>query len=88
MVLATLANADDWQEIEEFGRYNETLLKKYVPLENGIPSHETIQRVMPSIKPEVLEQLQTLWNGLLEKNEGEKLKNPVYRRKNDEGERE
>lgn len=78
VLFATLANADNWKEIEVFGWYNASLLKKYVPLENGIPSRDTVQRVMGSIKPEVMEQLQMLWNQLLEENEGEKLKKILY----------
>jgi len=74
VLVAILANADDWQEIEIFCKENVELLRKYVVLENGIPSHDTMQRIMASIKPEVLQRLNTLWNELLSQNEGEKLK--------------
>ena len=45
-LFATLANADDWVEIGIFGKSNEKLLKRYIGLKNGVPSHDTIQRVM------------------------------------------
>ncbi len=32
-------------EIEDFSKYNEEYLKKYLELKNGIPSHDTIERV-------------------------------------------
>ncbi len=42
---ATLANADDWVEMEVFGKKHEKILRNYPELPNGIPSHDTIQRV-------------------------------------------
>ena len=74
VLMAILANADDWQEIEIFAKSNVDVLRRYVPLENGVPSHDTMQRVIASIKPEVLQQLSILWNELLSRDEGEKLK--------------
>jgi len=74
VLMAILANADDWQEIGIFAKENEEILRKYIPLKNGIPSHDTIQRVMSSIKPEVLQHVNILWNELINSNEGEKIK--------------
>lgn len=74
VLFATLANADDWVEIELFAKGHADYLRKYIALENGIPSHDTIQRVMAMIAPEVLQQLQTKWQELLNSNEGEKLR--------------
>ena len=73
VLFATLGDADDWVEIEMFARYHEKYLRKYIELENGIPSHDTIQRVMAMISPEILQQLQGKWQELLNSNEGEKL---------------
>ncbi len=42
---ATRADADDWVEMEVFGREHEKFLRNYLELPNGIPSHDTIQRV-------------------------------------------
>lgn len=74
VLAAMLANADDWQEIEIFCRNNEEILKQYVPLENGIPSHDTMQRVFASIKPAMMQQINVRWNELLNQGGGEKLK--------------
>jgi predicted transposase YbfD/YdcC len=74
VLLGTLANADDWIEIEIFGQKNEKMLKKYIELENGIPSHDTIQRVMGSIKPEVMKGLFEVWRKMCEEGEGERIK--------------
>jgi predicted transposase YbfD/YdcC len=53
-VLAVISNAQSWTEIEQFGHAKETWLKQHIPLENGIPSHDTIQRVFQMLDPEVL----------------------------------
>ncbi len=74
VLFAKLANADDWEEIEAFAEYHEDFLKKYIKLENGIPSHDTIQRVMGSINPQYMQKLYEKWNELISSNEGEKLK--------------
>jgi len=71
---ALLANAEDWVEIEVFGREHEDFLRKYLELPNGIPSHDTIQRVFTMVSPEFLQTFQTLWNEMLNSNEGEKIK--------------
>lgn len=74
VLFAKLANADDWEEIEIFAKFNEEFLKQYIELENGIPSHDTIQRVMGSIAPEHMQNVYVKWNELVNSNEGEKLK--------------
>jgi hypothetical protein len=72
--MATLGNADDWAEIEEFGQGHEGYLKQYLELPNGIPSHDTIRRVMSLIDPKAMEKIKQRWEGILDSDEGEKLK--------------
>ena len=43
--MANLANANEWVEIEIFGKEHELFLRLYMELPNGIPSHDTIQQV-------------------------------------------
>lgn len=74
VLFATLANADDWVEIGMFAEIHEEYLKRYIELKNGIPSHDTIRRVMGMISPEILQQLNEKWQELLNRNEGESLK--------------
>ena len=56
VLFATFANADTWEEIEDFARNHETYLRQYLELRNGIPSHDTIQRAMGMVKTEYLQQ--------------------------------
>ena len=74
VLFATLANVDDWVEMEYFAHYHEEYLKKYIELKNGIPSHDTLSRVFGMLSPEVLQQLYGKWQELLNKNEGEALR--------------
>ena len=77
VLFATLANADDWVEIGIFAQSHEQFLRQYIELRNGIPSHDTIQRVMAMVSPTVMQELQEKWKVLLNGNEGEKLKKIV-----------
>lgn len=49
-----LAKCNEWTEIESFAKKKEKWLKQYLELPNGIPSHDTIQRVISIINPETL----------------------------------
>ena len=71
---ATLANADDWVEMEVFGKEHEKFLRNYLELPNGIPSHDTIQRVFAIVPSEFLENFQKQWNEMLNSDEGKKIK--------------
>ena len=71
---ALLANANEWVEIEAFGKEHEGFLRKHLQLDNGIPSHDTIQRVFTMVSPECLQKFQEQWNEMLNSGEGEKIK--------------
>lgn len=71
---STIANADDWVEIEVFGKEHEDFLRNYLELPHGIPSHDTIQRVFAIVPFEFLENFQKRWNEMLNSKEGKKIK--------------
>ena len=64
VLFATLANADAWEQIADFALWNEDYLRQYIELKNGVPSHDTIQRVTGMIRSENLQQLQLKWQEL------------------------
>ncbi|MEY8390822.1 transposase family protein [Lachnospiraceae bacterium 45-W7] len=66
-----LANADDWVEMEVFGKEHENFLRNYLELPNGIPSHDTIQRVFAMVPSEFLESFQRKWNEMSNSDEGD-----------------
>lgn len=51
---AIISKATEWKEIELFAKKEEVWLKKYLELPNGIPSHDTIQRVISILDSKVL----------------------------------
>jgi predicted transposase YbfD/YdcC len=42
---AIIAGADDWEQIAEYGRAKEKFFRRFLKLPNGIPSHDTFNRV-------------------------------------------
>ena len=48
---AVIAGANDWQQIETFGKHRLDWLKQFFQLPNGIPSHDTFERVFDRISP-------------------------------------
>jgi predicted transposase YbfD/YdcC len=46
-----IAGCDDWQQIETFGNHRLEWLKQFLQLPNGIPSHDTFERVFDRIDP-------------------------------------
>lgn len=52
--LAILARCDGWDEIALFAKTKEKWLTNFLELPNGIPSHDTMQRVISLLNPETL----------------------------------
>lgn len=48
---AVIAGADSWEEVERFGEAKLDWLKKFLPLPNGVPSHDTFYRLFARIDP-------------------------------------
>ena len=74
VLFATFAGADDWVEIGMFAKIHETYLRKYLRLENGVPSHDTIQRAMAMLSTEVFQRIPADFREIINGEEGEKLK--------------
>jgi len=71
---AMLTKVETWQEIWYFAVLCESILRKYFELPNGIPSHDTIERVFAMVSPEFLQKFQAKWNEMLTTNEGERIR--------------
>jgi predicted transposase YbfD/YdcC len=68
-IIAVICGAESWDSIEEFGKARIGFLKKILSLPNGIPSHDTINRVFSILKPDKFEALFINWvNSLRNKN--------------------
>ena len=51
VVIGIICGADSWDTIEEFGKTKKEFLSTFLTLSNGIPSHDTLNRVFSSINP-------------------------------------
>jgi predicted transposase YbfD/YdcC len=71
---AMVGNANDPEDIELFCRAHEGFMRKYFALENGIPSHDTIERAFAMVSAEYLQSFQRRFNELMNTNEGEKVR--------------
>jgi predicted transposase YbfD/YdcC len=58
---AVLCGADDFVEIELFGRSKKEWFKERLPLPNGIPSHDTFTRVFAQLDPEAFNACFLSW---------------------------
>jgi len=72
-ILAVLSGAESYDSIELFGKHNFSFLKQFLDLKNGIPSHDTINRVFQILNPRLLERCFISWtqglkdDGILER---------------------
>ena len=54
---AVLAGNDEWTEISDFAADEKKTLERYWELPNGIPPHDTIQRVFFILRPDELQSM-------------------------------
>ena len=54
-LLAVLCGAEGPTDMERFGEAKEYLLREFLPLEGGIPSHDTFGRIFQALVPEEFE---------------------------------
>lgn len=79
---AVVSDCTEWSEIADFGKDKLTWLRKSYGYENGIPSHDTINRTISLIHPESFIEVFRLWakkkiqmpEGLLINLDGKKLR--------------
>lgn len=60
-ICGVICGAESWEEIEEYGKIKQKWLSTFLPLPNGIPSHDTINRVISSICPIEFESCFSRW---------------------------
>ncbi len=72
-ICAVICGADEWTEIELFGKAKRKWLQTFLELPNGIPSHDTFGRVFSRLDPEQLERCFGKWVASLAQASGGKL---------------
>jgi len=58
---AVIAGAQDWQEIATFGIKRRDWLARFLALPNGIPSHDTFERVFDRLQPQAFQACFRAW---------------------------
>ena len=60
-VVAVIAGAEGWEEIEDFGKDKLEWLQQYGDYQNGIPVHDTIARVISMLNPKQFQSCFIAW---------------------------
>jgi len=72
-ILAVMCGADDWTDLETFGRLRLEWLQTFLSLPNGIPSHDTFRRVLGLLNPGQFAAGLFRWTQALHEASGGKL---------------
>ena len=60
-VAGVIADCDGWEDVADFGRDRLDWLRRFLPFENGVPSHDTFARVFSVVDVEQLEACVAGW---------------------------
>lgn len=64
-ICAIICGADNWVDIEQFGKAKQGWLSSFLELPHGIPSHDTFARVFRRLKPEAFQASFQNWTQVL-----------------------
>ena len=60
-ICAVICGCDTWQQIELFGQRRHDWLKRFLKLPNGIPSHDTFERIFDRLNPAAFQSCFQAW---------------------------
>src|SRR5215213_800928 len=60
-IAAVICGAQDWYEIEDYGKQKAAWLGGFLDLSNGVPSHDTIRLFFAQADPKALESCFSEW---------------------------
>lgn len=69
-VCAVASGADGWEAIEHFGKEKEDWLRQYIPLKNGVPSHDCIASVLCRLSPKRFQACFVDWTRAVAEHSG------------------
>lgn len=85
---AVIAGADNWEDVEEFGKARIEWFQTFLELPNGIPSHDTFTRVFARLDPEQFQACFLRWMSAVSEVIGGQviaIDGKVLRRSHDKG---
>jgi len=87
-ICAVIAGADNWEDVEEFGKTRIEWFQTFLDLPHGIPSHDTFTRVFARLDPEQFQACFLRWMKAVSELIGGQviaLDGKVLRRSHDKG---
>src|SRR5512137_2458423 len=60
-ICGVIAGADNWEDVEAFGKAKQAWFQTFLELPNGIPSHDTFTRVFARLEPEQFQTCFVRW---------------------------
>lgn len=60
-IASVISGVESWNDIENFGKAKEEWLRTFLRLPEGIPSHDTFNRVFSALNPDELESSFMFW---------------------------
>ena len=72
-ICAVIGGCDDWVEVATYGRKKFDWLKSFLPLPNGVPSHDTFSRVFRLLDPAAFQRCFVRWIEAVQSATGGKL---------------
>jgi len=67
-LVGVLCGAEGWVEVEEYGEAKLDFLRRFLPFEHGIPSHDTFSDVFNALDPEGFKAAFIAWTAALQEN--------------------
>jgi predicted transposase YbfD/YdcC len=87
-ICAVIAGADNWEDVEAFGKAKVEWFQTFLELSNGIPSHDTFTRVFARLNPEQFQTCFVRWMTAVSERLGGQviaIDGKVVRRSHDQG---
>ena len=60
-VCAVISGAETWEDVEDYGEQKIDWLRRFIGLENGVPSHDTVRRLFVRLEPTALQECFFTW---------------------------
>ena len=87
-ICAVIGGADNWEDVEAFGKAKQEWFQTFLELPNGIPSHDTFTRVFARLDPEQFQTCFVRWIAAVSQRIGGQviaIDGKVLRRSHDHG---